>query len=73
MQRRRFPLRKYLTRIADMESDFRWWQTEYADACERQVNVPIANRYEQRADTLEEARQRLHDLFHELESMPRLS
>jgi hypothetical protein len=61
-----------LRQIADIESDFRWWQTEFEHSGSDQFEAALAARYHERADILEDARIHLHRAFHELSDLPRL-
>jgi len=69
----RFPLRKYLRQLANMDQDFSAWANKYRRVGAFTDSDVMAGRYTDRAELLEGMRVQLHAMFHELEQLPRLS
>lgn len=70
---KRFQLRKYLRQLADMEQEFHLWQLEFESQAYGHPDDPRRQRAELRGEVLESLRSQLHQMFHELEQLPRLS
>ena len=73
MRKTRFPLRRYLRTIADIEQEWHLWQLRWQGEAQDAETVALTRRLEERAWLLERLRPELHSIFHELEQMPRLS
>jgi hypothetical protein len=72
MPRERFPKRKYLRQLYDMEEELQGWRSHYLTAAELEWSVRASTAYTERAAVLADAAYRVLKAAEMVEGVPRL-